>query len=388
VAVSAEDRRPGSALVPTVALACAGLGHVSRGFESFTRECFQALQSRAELRPLLLKGSGPARAGEKVVPTLRRKAPMSKAVARAFAVDTYTLEQATFATAAMRTLAREKVDVVIFSELMVGRVLARLREATKLRYRLLLSNGAPLPPPYYYADHVQQITPQQMELALRSGEPAQRQTALPYGVAMPASFSPPTRERRSEIRARLRLPADREILLSVAAVNHSHKRLGYVIDELSALPAPRPYLLVLGEPDSETPQVCRHAESTLGREGFEVRLNVPRSEVGLYYSAADLFVLASLSEGLGRVLIEAMSHGLPCLAHDYPVTQFVLGHHGIAADLREPGALQGLIRDLPTEMHTPRAQLARHRFVYERFSWDALTADYVALIYKCLNPAL
>ncbi len=44
--------------------------------------------------------------------------------------------------------------------------------------------------------------------------------------------------------------------------------------------------------------------------------NLPAEEVRTLLDSSDLFVLPSLTEGLPRVLIEAMARGLPCLATD------------------------------------------------------------------------
>jgi glycosyltransferase involved in cell wall biosynthesis len=106
---------------------------------------------------------------------------------------------------------------------------------------------------------------------------------------------------------------------------------------------------------------------------------VPRSEVGDLYRASDVFVLASLGEGLPRALIEAMSYGLPCVTHAYGVPEFVLGPHGWTADVTEAGALARLLSSVLGDNTAPAGAVARHRFVYERFSWDVLRPRYVEL---------
>ena len=88
----------------------------------------------------------------------------------------------------------------------------------------------------------------------------------------------------------------------------------------------------------------------------------------------------------GRVLVEALAHGLPVLAHDAPWARFAAGEHGLLADLEQRGALAGLIERARGEGDSPRAAAARHRFAYERFSWDRLAAGYVELFRACAPP--
>ena len=61
------------------------------------------------------------------------------------------------------------------------------------------------------------------------------------------------------------------------------------------------------------------ANELLGPEQYRIA-SVSPDQVQQYYWSADVFVLASLSEGLPRVLLEALAAGLPCIAHDYATT--------------------------------------------------------------------
>jgi 1,2-diacylglycerol 3-alpha-glucosyltransferase len=196
---------------------------------------------------------------------------------------------------------------------------------------------------------------------------------------MERSFTPPSREERRALRQKLGLPLDRRVLLSVAALNAYHKRLDYLIEEVAALPRPRPYVLLAGQPEEETPAIRALAETLLGAEGHSVR-TVPQSEMADVFRAADAFVLASLWEGLPRALLEALAHGLPCLTHSYGIPEFAAGPYALMADLTQRGGLTELLRLLPeTELSSARA-IERHRYAYDKFSWEALTPRYVELL--------
>ena len=234
-------------------------------------------------------------------------------------------------------------------------------------------------PPFPRWDFVHQISSLRYELARLAGHPDDRQMYIPIGSEIPASLSVPGLNIQAELRGKLGLPQNQLILLSVAAINASHKRLDYVVRELAALPGPRPFLVMLGQTDDETPPILDLANKLLGSEGYLAR-TVKRGEVEAFYSVSDLFVLASLNEGMGKVLVEALAHGLPCLAHDYPVTREVLGEFGNYADFCEPGNLTNLLRVVLRTGRSDEQRHSQHSYAYREFSWKFLREKYVAML--------
>jgi 1,2-diacylglycerol 3-alpha-glucosyltransferase len=365
-----------------VLIACPGVGHVVRGFESFAEECFEALRGRPELNVTLVGGRGRPGDGRLTARVPPPGGALSVAAGRLVRRPPYTGQQMLFASLLAPLVAARRPDVLLISDWLVASAIGRWRWLSRQRYTVLLSNGAGAGPHFDRAvDHVQHLTPASHRLALDAGEPPERHTLLPLGVAIPPVFAPPAPEERAALRARLGLPADEEILLSAAALNAWSKRLPYLVDEVASLER-RPHLLLLGQPDEETPEVLRHARERLGEAGHTVR-TVPRCAMPAYYRAADMFVLASRYEAMGRVLVEALSHGLPVLAHDAAWARFVVGAHGRFADLGEPGALRALIERARAEEDGPAAAAARHGSAYERFSWDRLAPRYVELFRTC-----
>jgi 1,2-diacylglycerol 3-alpha-glucosyltransferase len=356
-----------------VAILCPGLGHVPRGFESFAQECADALRADGRVDVVLVKGAGEAGDGERVAWCVKRDSRAAQVWNRlADQTDPYTLEQATFALGVLPILARERPDVVLLSDYELGRMLARFVP------RIVFSNGGPHPGPFAHAARVQHVTPVTHDEALASGEPERRHALLPYGVAM--SAEPPSlgAEDRAALRRHLQLPDDRPVVLSVAALNARYKRLDVLIEAAAQLDRP-PHVVLLGQPGAETSALRALAHARLGSDGVTIR-TVDAPAVADHYRAADAFVLPSLREGFGRVLVEASAHGLPCLAHSGPAQRFVLGELDTNLDLTRPESLAGALRTTLAAAPDPAAARVRHASVRARFGWDALAPRYADLL--------
>jgi glycosyltransferase involved in cell wall biosynthesis len=185
-------------------------------------------------------------------------------------------------------------------------------------------------------------------------------------------------EERRSLRARLGLPADRQLVLAVAALSFHHKRLDYLVREVAALPPPRPHLLMLGQRETETPLLLELADSLLGRDGYTVR-TVPKAEVAEYYRAADVFAHASLWEAFGLVMVEALAHGLPCVVHDGPTQRYLLDGHGVMGDLRRDGQLAALLATALEDDDMAERE-RRRRYTRARFSWERLAPRYIEMM--------
>ncbi|MCX7595884.1 MAG: glycosyltransferase [Fischerella sp.] len=373
-----------------VFLICSGLGQVKRGYESFTRECFDVLSAANCFDITLFKGGGKPSKKEIPLWNLPRQKWLTNRISQ-FLIgtiygrkDSYFTEQLSFFFSLLPHIYLRKPDIIYFSDESVGDLLWHWRRLTKQSYKLLFRNGGPTSTIHniFRWDYVHQLAPAHLQTALDVGLPAQKQTLLPNGFKIPFKVEILKSEQRQALRRRLELPERRPLILSVGAVGKAHKRMDYLIREIAALPEPRPYLLMLGQKTDESPEIFQLANELLGTENFQIR-TVPHQEMPNYYKIADAFVLASLHEGFGRVFAEAMSHGLPCMAHDYEVAQYVLGEQGYFADFKNQGSLTSLIPQALAESHDPSKRIHRHQSVHNRFSWEKLRPEYIKLIQTC-----
>ena len=364
---------------PKIFCVCTGLGITNRGIESFFRESFDGLKQRIKPRLMLFKGAGATSEDEHVLSGISRNSWFARLLGATVRRNGYFVEQLSALPSLIRSIRVEKPDVVFYSDSNLGFRLFRWRNQIGVPFRLLFSNGGPCHPPFDRTDFVHQVVPEFFDEALAAGEPPKKHFLVPYGIkAVQPTLPDPSL--KTELRLRLGIPPQQKMVLSVGWVAKPHKRMDYVIEELAKLPLPRPHLVMLGEMDSGSMAIIDLATRLLGSNRFTAR-TVPYAEVGSYYQAADVFVLASLREGFGRVFLEALTHGLPVIAHDEPTIKYVVGDTGVFGNMQCPGVLSELLgRELKQKQNTHAAE-ARRKSVSDRFDWSVLAPQYEAMFH-------
>jgi glycosyltransferase involved in cell wall biosynthesis len=188
----------------------------------------------------------------------------------------------------------------------------------------------------------------------------------------------------AEVRARFDL-GDRKVLLSVST-KRPHKNLPRVLEALALLPADRRPLLVL--PGYHTPHEdeLREQASRLGLAD-DVRLAgwVDAEALEGLYAVADAFVFASLYEGFGLPVLEAMYRGIPVACSRRSAIPEVAGSAARYFDPERPDSIAAaiaIVLDDPAERDRLRkAGPARAA----RFSWEAAARGVAASYERVLG---
>jgi glycosyltransferase involved in cell wall biosynthesis len=361
-----------------VFLPCTGLGRVQRGFEAFTRECGRVLAADRRLDVTVFGGGGDLLPDERDTWNLPRDQAAARLVGTVIGYDAYFVEQMSFFAGFVTALALQKPDVVYFGDINLGNACWHWRRVTRQRFRLLYYNGGATTRPFTRCDAVQQVSPEHLDAAIARGESPGRQLLLPHGVHMTRELHAASADERARTRSALGVPADRPVVLSVGALGTSIKRLDAVIAEVATMPS-EPHLLLLGADTPESGLVRTMAAERL--PGRCTILTVSRERARAAYRAADAFVLASLREGFGLAMVEALDAGLPCVAHDTPTMAYLMGPYGARGDLTFGGTLATLLERALAE--GPARAAARHQHAYEHFSWDVLAPRYAEMLIAC-----
>ncbi|MGI4755218.1 MAG: glycosyltransferase family 4 protein [Janthinobacterium lividum] len=190
------------------------------------------------------------------------------------------------------------------------------------------------------------------------GTPADTVRVVPYGIDL-QRFHPDLQRERS-VSAPLKL-------LFVGRINQ-RKGIKYLLQALALLPDARLELTVCGRV-LDGLDLFQQAGDRV-----KIRPSVSADDLIVAYQEADLFVLPSIAEGFGQVLLEALACGLPILATTHTAAPDLIeeGREGFVVDPRRPDQLADRIgwamahRDELLHMRSA-ARACAERFPWSRF---------------------
>lgn len=131
-----------------------------------------------------------------------------------------------------------------------------------------------------------------------------KKTVYIPGVGIDTEKFAPNETKRVKIRKELGISDDKVMLLSVGELNNN-KNHSSVIKAIKGIPNITYVIVGKGEKADELIHLAKELSVDLRLTGF-------RSDVADFYSAADVYILPSIREGLNVSLMEAMASGVAC----------------------------------------------------------------------------
>jgi glycosyltransferase involved in cell wall biosynthesis len=213
---------------------------------------------------------------------------------------------------------------------------------------------------------------------VRTGTPLSRIALIPHGIDT-EQFRPVP-----EARALLGIPEDKQIVLYVGRLSHE-KGLQYLVEAISTvrihLPDVQLHLVGDGGFKRHLAQLARQwqIEEQVIFHGW-----VNQPDLPLYYSAANVTVLPSLSEGLPRTMIEAMACGSPFVGTRITgiVDHVRDGETGLLVNAGDSAELAEKILLLRDSSSAQEMGTAAMQYVHQHLAWGVIVPRMRSEVYE------
>ncbi len=137
---------------------------------------------------------------------------------------------------------------------------------------------------------------------------------------------------------------------------------------------PKTRLLIIGK-GSLRQELEKKARKAGIRDNVMFLGFLPENEMAYIYSSSDLFILPSISEPFGMVLVEAMASGLPCIGTEVGGIPEIIrdGDSGFIVPPKDPEKLAARIIEVLSD-ETLRKKMGRkgREIALKKFDWDII----------------
>lgn len=368
---------------PRIAIACSGLGHIQRGIESWAFDLARGLRHAGMAVELF---GGGAMDGVTALRCARRTGAANQRVTtilrrlggwRYGFGSTYETEQSTFALSLWPRI-RRGFDILHVQDPTLALWFEQAHRAGISQPQVIYANGTGEGVATMRRFRTVQLLTEQARAAFLVHESTGTRTFVIPNFIDTGTFKPGDRRQAREA---FGLPHDRTIVLCCAAIRRFHKRIDHLLDAFHLMlrqTGEDAMLVVAGARESDTDTLTSYGTQLLG-DRVRFLIDVPRHSMPMLYRSADTFVLASLQEMFGIVLLEAMASGLPVACHDNPDFRSIVGPVGSFGDLTNDDALAAAISAAITRSRDPHSADDARRHVEETFSETAIMPRFMVM---------
>lgn len=241
------------------------------------------------------------------------------------------------------------------------------------------------------------LTPSVKEEYLKLEIPEEKIRIIPNGVNL-AKFAEAKKMSKSEIREKFGIPVNKILILTVGRY---HPKKGFdLIPEIAKILKNKNVdftWAIVGKKSGEIRKKFSDCESlnikTIEDFGSSTdsEFNLPSLELIKLYCASDIFVLPTLIETFGMVLVEAMAAGLPIVTTNAPGVRDVIEDevNGLKAPVNDIERIAELIMKIliNQELAGRLAKNARLE-AEEKYDWQRVAAQYQSFYEEIINQGL
>lgn len=215
-----------------------------------------------------------------------------------------------------------------------------------------------------------------------------------YNGVGPEFFAPP-RKPAQQIRAELKLPADRDLILYVGGIDPRKNVMGLIsifeqtcqraLDssgQPTAAPASTPPVLVIAGDvtnDAHYPAVKSRIIASPMRKAIHEIGYVSDEDLRSLLGTTAVFAFPSLYEGFGLPPLEACAAGVPVVSSDRSCLPEILGDGAVLCDPEDHDAFSASLWDILSNPDHAQAVSRRGMEHARAFTWDKTAAETLAV---------
>lgn len=196
---------------------------------------------------------------------------------------------------------------------------------------------------------------------------------IPNGVELDRFYPPKTKERQDLISAQ----AEPLKILTVGRLSVT-KRVEMLIDAVELLQKDgcNVHLTIVG--GGATEEKLRQIVSQRSLcDIVEITGRIDSENIPEIYRQNDVFVSASMQEGMSNAMLEAMASGLPIVTTYCEGVEELIADNGVVTEQADPGQIANAIKKLADDEKTRRRISIAARKQAQKFSWKSVAENYL-----------
>ncbi len=365
-----------------IAILCSGLDNVLRGYETHCRTLFDCLaqESITDTEFILFKREGEKKKNEVVLKVPYRSDFLCQYLAK-FRGDLLYWEYLFFALRFIGHcfLFRKKFVTIALIEPMAAKTIYKFRWLLPGKPKIVFTHGVWNQPfdNINNADVFHEVSIENysaMKAYVAENKLNKEVILLPHFLK--DDQLPPYDKNELKKQFGIITP---KVILSVGAINRGHKRMDYLINEVSKL-SDEWSLVVCGSAKGKEGEIVLN----LGKEKMGnrfIQLFIPREEISKVYALADIFVLASTQEGFGIVTLEAMQSALPVLLHDRELFRWIIKQPDCCIDMEKENELYLKLLECANDPEWILSKSKLNKRIFnESYKWSGVRKEYLDML--------
>jgi len=118
---------------------------------------------------------------------------------------------------------------------------------------------------------------------------------------------------------------------------------------------------------------------------IEITGRIDAEDMPQVYRQNDIFISASMQEGMSNAMLEAMASGLPIVTTRCEGAEELIADNGLVVETANAEEIAKAIRTIADDRQTYKQMAVAARRQAEKFTWNEVASQYTQLYHKILN---